>query len=438
MRKILLTGLAVILSWMCQAQKLEDKASSSSSFIFKDGAVNYNISEKELSFGYNNLNSAYIDTNGFAWGLMLKGKNDNNSATIISKDNYSSEGKTEFFIGYFGVEKKKTNDYIFNLIIKEQEIESTQKNNRETYIRKTKELIKLLISKPNDTTKLIEVLNKEDLFFTRHVNLSDYDEKEKVESLLEKLVRDDKLMVDNLLLQEKLNAVRKEIKKYQTSKKRQPYIMEMIFCRMSAYGQSFKHYNTVDSSNFFNSFKSKSFTGFSVGVGYQYKFKNVDFTFSYNHILSNNFFALNKKTFKIHEEIFNSDSTQKLTKEKELTAYTGEYKIYNYQQINLDFLIYYPLKNTETVAVINPYFIGNVNYDHNIDLPNHFSVGVSTYLFKNDGSLIGGFYIESFDVTNQIEKQKENSELEPLYKRLKIGLSVSYKLDKLANHFFKK
>lgn len=431
MRKLVLISLGLILSVVSQAQE-DDKSGTSNSFLYKNGAARYDITEKEISFGYNNLDKIYTDKKGTVWGLLLKGKNDNNNATIISKDNFSSQGKIDFFKGWYDVTEDLARDKINELEEKERKLIENQDKNIKDYTDFVKPIIKELAIK--DSTELIKILNKENIYFINRIDPSSFKDSANVKKLLDKLDSKNRMISVHKAYNESLTKVRNELNEFKTSKERDPYRMNMFFLRLSAYGQSFHHYSSIDTSNYFNSFKSKSFTGYSIGAGYQFSIKNIDFTLSYNYLLANNLNNLSKKTFNIHEELFNTDSTQKLIKDKEYIAYSGDYKIFNFQQLSLDAVIYQPIE-TKMVAVINPYVIANFAYDDGMKTPNYFNFGIKMYLFKDEGSLIGGFYIEALDVTNQIEKQKDDPELEPLYKRLTIGLSVSYQLTDIIKNF---
>lgn len=205
-----------------------------------------------------------------------------------------------------------------------------------------------------------------------------------------------------------------------------------LFLFSTGEASTFKRVEAIDTTKPSKSFVKEEYRGGSFGVGINYQIGRLKIGATYSRKLTNNFALLDKEDYKLTTTTKGSGQT--LVQEKSITAYTGKYGRAFINEFNVDLMYSFRLdRESNNYCMVNPYMRGTYNSNDQTVLPNNYSLGMAMYFYGDSSKLLGGFYVELYDVGNNIERQKPEVEqhIKKPYNRLTFGVLAKLNLNSI-------
>ena len=164
--------------------------------------------------------------------------------------------------------------------------------------------------------------------------------------------------------------------------------------------------------------------GGKIGVGVNFRWRNLWIGATYSYVEGNNFNGLTQKEYKWDRT--SEGNGQTLVEEKTISAYSGKFNEIDYNELVGDIVYNVNLGDSgKSHLLISPYIKGQLFSRDTSLLSNKTNIGVGLYFFKNNSKFLGGLYIELPDVNNNAEKRKPEADqnLRPAHKRLSFGIT---------------
>lgn len=414
-----------LLYFELHAQVLTQDAKGNSTVLYNGGTIGFNIQESALGFCYNNFSNERIEDSSkhIVFGINLSAKNIDGISNLLEDGKLTPEAKGNLFLGYSftignSIKEKMINNSL-NILSKELYNMSTnfQFNLKHKIKKLAKELIdnEELVGKINFLIKSKSYNNLEEEFNSLIEDNIDY--KNAICS-----IRDTAISNVNFYIARKNESSNlKETLKNELTNFRNRYWIKRftIYANIGLSARSFKYLVNIDTNNFSNSFENKYFNGANLNIGANLQWGGrYIFGLKFGFQKIDNFYLLTKSDFALKS--FYSNIHQELTSNKTITAFSGLYETLYEYNIDADIIRFIPLGESN-VLLINPYIRHCISNNSKI-IPNITNIGISTFLFKNNGSFLGGLYVEAPDVFNNIEKSKTQPILKPIYSRLSFGI----------------
>ncbi|PKK37415.1 hypothetical protein BWI96_05975 [Siphonobacter sp. SORGH_AS_0500] len=421
---------------------MTQSAEGKSSVLIDGSALNIDITQSELGFGWNNLNPLVASKNSaYFFGGDIRVKNAKGVGTLLSKGNFTPEGRLNGYLGHYWSNANQTIDkncipsnLIPSLEDKKLQLISLYHDSLIVILHSFSKLI------PDTNTRKKEVekvLAKFDSTITRkgypllwfHTNTTigiNEDEPEikndikKFRSQLKAaLTRVYSNIVDHLF-----QNLRREIFIRQKQSLNSNYWRLLFFGFASGNALGFTRFISLDTTDLSNSFKNVNYWGWQAGLGLNGEWRRWRLGFTYARAVKSNFQSLSSITYTLRST--NNVKNTSLSTEEEITAYAGDYGSTVQNECIIDVVYNLPLDKKRTShLLLNPYLRANWQSRNTSLLVNTSNVGLGMYFFKNDGNFLGGFYVELPDINNNMEKQKDLSaqNLRPAFNRLTIGIT---------------
>lgn len=435
--KIVILIVSVLFYNLSYSQVLNQDAKGNSSILFNGSTLGVDIQDASISCALNNFRNQHIadSSNKLMYGFNLKAKNNDGVAELFTQGSFNPESK---IIGIIGRSWYSDNDLYFQktnktLRSKINELENLTQN----FVKNINGII--------DTIKVVKDSNETEL----------KELKEELKNLIESVALEDlsnkmlsvatkyktyKKIIESVSLTTKLKYLQylgtkqdleNEVKSLESefvSLRKYGYKRVTYYITGGINSSIFKLQNTIDTSNFSNSFKNQEYYGYDFKLGMNCQFGGEWILGTSIGIQKNNTQDnLTKKEYTLRT--VTSNSSQQLISEKKITAFAGDYKTFQQAKIEADVVRF--IKAGKDIVALDLYLrqFFPINNTISTDITN---IGISTYFFKNTGNFIGGIYIEFPDVFNNIDRGKGSNELKPFERRISFGLVAKISLNSLS------
>ena len=389
------------------------------------------------------------------FGGQLQAKNESGIAAIFNKGDYTPTGKIGLTAGithnnyqkiieaFNSSELKTINKQIVDLRKKYADsinlvIDAFGKKNAANFDTARINSFKRELKKDNskiDTIAKIHLLG---------------DRKDQVlESLVKDLVKNVKQIQDARIL--KTDILNKQKKRVTINR----YNRFAFFGSFSMQALTFKQYEARDTLVLSNNFTDKNFYGIDARIGFNY---NIDVRWMFGTTIGfrewNTFETLTGKEYTLTTSSVSSNTTLKT--EKKLTGYSGDYGEFNQFVWNIDVVCFlYEMKQpvkyrakqinsgffgdynkeVKNIFGINPYFSLKNSLNKTV-FPNVMTAGVNVFTFKPDGKYNVGFFVELYDIENNVAKMDPEANLRQGYQRLSFGIVTKLALSSMFSPAF--
>lgn len=406
-----------------KAQVLTQDAKGKSTLLNNGGVIGFNIQESAIDFSYNNfLNKRIESPSSLMIGINLQAKNNSGISNLFDAGKFTPGGRGLLFLGY-----------AFQIRNSNEIVNDTQENENSKFLYTIMEKFQQKLFKTTDLLSRTFIYNNDVInTIDSIIKNSPHNDIERNFLNLSKNYPEFSVSLDSIRTytlteinnyyktNEFIENLDKTNKKTEIDYRSRNWIKRItVFADFGLSARSFKYLNKIDTTNFSNSFENKYFNGITaeIGVNYQLGGRYL-FGLSLGVQRVDNFELLTQKDFVLKTTF--SNSSQELKSEKNITAYMGDYGTFYQYTINADVLRFVKLGESN-VLLVNPYIRHNISSNPNY-IPNTTNVGISTFIFKDNGSFLGGLYVEAPDVFNNIEKSKTQPDLKPIYNRLTFGI----------------
>ncbi|MCE7070889.1 hypothetical protein LZG74_11280 [Dyadobacter sp. CY327] len=426
----------ILVSWtsLARSQGLTQSADGKSTIPIKGSAVGIDIGKTELSFGYNNLNSA-VEAKQIRWifGSEVRVKNEEGIGNLFSSGDFIPSGNLK---GYSGI----TID-----LGTTSEIQRIEKNAQTKFSNWQTSFRTDLKSDFQDFINIsAATLSTDALTTTTKTTFTNAMPGANIEEFFD-VVKDFKAAdpVTQLVYDQIIDFAKLKKKEYTDHKKAYIESRSNLYkrftatnsSRLTAFGKAgissigFKHYVLSDTVNLAKNFEDKVGRGWQFGFGVNYQWRNIWLGFSWSRNKSNNFPKLKKKEYFI--KTTKSSGSSSLIEESKLTGYSGTYSKIYLNNIDIDLVVRLKLDNEyKNYTLLNPYLRASVKSSNKTLLQNTVNLGIGIYFLPNNSKLVGGIYFELPDVNNNSEKAKDlvDQNLRPPLRRLTFGVLTKINL----------
>ncbi|UCH97528.1 MAG: hypothetical protein JSV88_11935 [Candidatus Aminicenantes bacterium] len=416
--------LVLVTALNLHAQILNQDAEGKSTIIFPGGVIGLDLGKTSLSFDYNNFNT--LKPKGIVLGIRAQAKNNSGVAKLFDTGKLTPEGSLSATVGYFSSRDTFKNITEIRKVRKRENELKISRNNIKKDItqNKYKEEFEAHIEGLSDGTKdKIRALRNDHYDPAPHIklktelnNFKNANRAAGIEEAVDRIIA-----AINGRLAELTNI---EIEYNKTKEKRIEMEKNVTYQRWLGYvnfgfnASSFKLYSETDSSDLSDHFEDKYFNGGFVNFGFNLQMKGdwlLGISFGYEK--TNNFNILSKSKKEYTLEATQTSQEQKLTSEKKITAYSGNYEEYKRLSANGD-VIYFVELGKNNLAFNLFYFRWKL--PQKSTYPNTLDIGIGGSFFSRTGKFLGGVYLEAPDVTN------ENKDHRELFNRLTFGIVVKF------------
>ncbi len=431
MKNLFIVCILITFNFQIHSQSLTQSAEGKSTVILKGSAISIDIGKTELNLGLNNLLYSIGAKSKFIYGGNIRAKNEEGIGNLFSEGYLVPAGSINGFLGY-----SKSNG---NPPGKLQKLENELNIYIYEFKEKFKEVIKASIYENiKDDTLIIYrdtllILLNEDGMNSR---LDKYIEKEKYKN--NEGVKRVKCDIDNLKKEYNIYSdyKQKQIDSITEEYLKNIYHQFIIFGFGGIDAINFKHFTHFDTVKLSNSFDNVYFRGGNVGLGINLQYGLFQFGSTYSYKKTNNFKLLTNKEYTLKQT--RTNGIQTLIDEKKISSYIGDYGEVEINELNFDFIFNLRLDEKATNHIlINPYLRAQLFSRNENLLPNKVDLGCGFYFFQQNGSFLGGVYVELPDLNNNYEKAKpidEQNFREPL-KRISFGIVGKYSFNSLIGLF---
>ena len=410
-----------------------------SSILLETTNIGFDIGEPSLSFTTNNFPQSKLKSKGPIWGFLVKGKNDNDLATIFTSSSIVPSSELNAIYGYsFSNMEQISASYKNRIKIKADSIYLLS----DTLNKKLDILISTQANKISNIKAKEYIQNVINTIFKNE--LLKY---ERLEKELKKISENNFLDTAISKSSAELYASMKRNKLWNDYKRLTKEISGRIdsistenYWKFSIYGHlglnstKFNLYNGWDSMNIDNSFSKQTFNGSKGGFGLNLNIKSKWlFGFRYTYEETNNLSLLTPNDYKV-TKTFKSGSTTG-SSEVSMNAYPKTYKRAYLNNFDFDIISFLPLAKSN-ILLADIYFRFKESTNHSV-LVSQKDVGISCSFFKEQGKFIGGIYLELPDIEQSVEKIKPVNEqkLTSWYQRLSFGVYAKFSFSSIVNQF---
>ncbi len=441
--KRLLTLIAVLSTGMVQAQWLTQSADSKGSFLFKGSNVTFDIAKTDITLNLNNLYKpvelrAGALNHRFIYGLNVNAKNEDGTAALISSGDFNASGS---FNVYAGFQWSNMNNEMYEEAKSKinKKIVATTNFQLADFPKKARKIVQNKVgASALPTAKAQQIITDWNKFLDTSTppqflsNVGAYADQGDpiIKQLKTDVIQESQLIIDKYAKQtQKLLNQLSQLK--QTADDEDLWKLT-LFGLQGIDASSFKRIDTINHANFSKSFISESFRGNRTGIGINYQRNRWRFGLSYAYRITNNLGDLKKKDYKVTSTTVSGSQT--LTQETTYSAYSGSYAEVELMELNLDAIYTVFLgEESNTYALVNPYYRGNLYSRNQAVLPSNYSAGLGFYFFNKKAKFLGGFYMEVPDLDNAIAKSVPvaDQNIRPALQKLTFGIVGKFSLSSL-------
>lgn len=434
-----ISATAVFLSFLSSNQSisqiLPEDASGENSILLEGGSVNFNFTKSELAAHY--TGKKHIDT-GFdlLYSIKSKAGNSNGIGPLISAGEIQPSSQLSGVIGigiinnypleYKLLDSKKDSlklalDTIANRI-NENISDAIKVKMGEDYYSIRRKLIEYfnelgsgdIAEEKTITNRLIE--STTDTILDKKIEKNIKKTFSEIDTILQKDFNEHFVEVE--INDEKM------LKAFPPSS---PIHKLTFYTGIDLSSRSFKSVGELDTMNLLNSFKSKTskVLNFDLGFNYSYNFNwfaGLKIRFSD----TDNFSTLKKVDYTITETSNSGSPNTSIKTENKITAYKKQFK----EGIGT-FSVYLDLMRRQKISGTNFISYGIYwrlnNFAGNNTVPHTKDIGFAlNFHTLSNGKFLGGFYIESENYNNGINKLNKKDEDRPFSKSINFGLRAGY------------
>ena len=391
MKKIIILYLiAAFAVTKTAGQSVSESKDNTNSILLNGSAITLKITDPSLKLDFQRKNLFKNDrNNGYIFGISAEGRNDNGIANIFDGGNLVPSGKLAGLLGL---------NFSNNVVESSQQIRAELKF-KEKHIRdRIKDLILLKEQMEKDGKDVTSI----------KTTINDITDKELIPVLNEEV-------------KEASIATEKSFSK----------VSVFLFGGISA--KSFKHFIGYDTTNVLKSFKNENFRGGFVSFGINYQYRNLQFGVLAGYKVDDNQSLLSEKVY--NYEKVTTTGNQTITEKKEIKAFAGDYSKASYVSLNIDFIAnlsldHVTIEQPRNYMLLNPYLHSKIGSSNKDLIPNTTDIGIGLYVFNSKSKILGGFYIELPDISNNIEKNKTitDQNIRPALQKLSFGIVTRFNL----------
>jgi len=435
-----------ILNYKSNAQMNVEDSKGQSTILYRASNISLDFGETTLSANWNNLRKlALLDPAKLVWGINARTKNKDGLAELFNKGILQPDSKLEGFVGirlnYHPAEyllRSKINSIQNSRIFQDVRNVGFYASDMVNLIKRTA-IIKDY-SKRNIFQKVIE-----DRFNEYNGFKSDIDFMIK---LVDKYDKEDSSELKNAAIMI-LDSLNNRMKKYESLIEEQDNYIETINELESEITESRKNrrassltiflngglnannliiYNPQTVSTFRESFDTSKFRGGFIDIGC-----NLDYGSRWTFGITGGYERFNNiDSLEINSYTFRDVSTQgqqQLIEELKYSAYPGSYIVYD--RINLKFdALYYGDLSDDHRFVLNTLFLRMYfPLSNTKSIKQVIIAGTGINFYKKEGKLVGGIYLQSNDLFNNLNSDRA------FFERVSFGLVAKYAFTTILDRF---
>ena len=399
-----------------RAQFMEGTSAEGVSSLIGGKTVSFNLTKTSLRFDYagkfeKRSAEERNGTRGYTnWGTSLVGGNAENIAQLVKNGTFvPSASASAFIFRGWTIGREKAAGILQPLKAIGDELNVLdEKFVKDTLQKETGRLVRSLTGATNVKVKDAVDRQKDNI----GVLIADLNDivKESTTTETEKIkIRDSINNLRNMLVKHQqyekylsLNERRKSVtEEYDNFRRLNPYKRVLIYGRLGVSATSFKFYESLNTTNFSQSFRDTVFTGPFGEAGVNLFTKSyLIFGLAAGFIRTNTLQGNTPSTLTI-EKVSTDASGQTITSKRNVTAYQGVYRQYEQGYVKGDIIVLMAASQKGTFA-INPFF--RYAFGAKEVIANQLTTGINGYFFNHQGKFLGGLYaqrIYSIDVTSR-------------------------------------
>ncbi len=445
MKHCILALTAILLGGQLFAQGFTQSAEGKSTLLFKGTGIGIDITQANINVDVNNMTQKVLAASEARaiYGINVKAKNEEGIGGLFSTGDFVPTAAGQL---YAGVTFSNTNALARSMAALQKE--ALDKNVVGWRTARAAEFVKTITGLIEDESGKIEQESRRAAFVasmkknisanaSRPVFLFYTTIKEKEPGDTEQEVAAKRIIKESAFQLYKSFKQWNDSIQLQVTQKKEEYdklsrFRITIFGFGEKSGLSFKQFVRYDSANLSSSFKNLTVSGGKIGAGINVQWRNLWAGLTYSYVDGNNFKELVPREF-----VWSRETTtlgQTITEESKITAYKGAFSQVEYNELNADLV--YNLRFGDSAkynVLLNPYVRANL-FSRKPDLltNNITNVGLGMYFFQHRSRLMGGFYLELPDVSNNYAKAANTGdELRPGLRRLSVGVVTKFNISSL-------
>ncbi|MER0442147.1 hypothetical protein [Emticicia sp. W12TSBA100-4] len=437
MAKLKLSILIILLifssSNVLHSQVLNQDASGGTTIMYHGSTVNFDAANSNLSFAYNNFKNEFPNnsTKHVFFGLRMRAAAKNGVANLITSGNVTPDGEIGIAFGKIFTNEENISPLLIRINEARTKIFDLQKESQEFLESELKKLKKINTNKELllDIENIIKQNGLDEIPETLRVyknqNNKHFLEKEANDEFSEYLEKTEQLKKIVSTVNEKndkdlIQSYEKIARSYWQSR-------HLVYGNINLTGTQFMYEKDAANIDLTKRYKKQNFTGAKIGIGYNYqKGGQVIYGLGLGYELTNTFSLLDDTDITLIDTKVNS--TQKIEVKKAFTAYSGNYDVFNRIYLNADVIKFFKGLDSEKSVIVGNLFFRHYESNYKKKFPTITNIGAGAYFFKNNGTFLGGIFIESQDIFDNLWKQGFIPDEKLLFKRFVVGLTTKFSI----------
>lgn len=408
--------ILLALASVCCGQILNQDASGSSSITWAGSSVGIDLPTGLIKI---NHYRQPVDAKGVLWGFDLQGENANGSALISDAGELLPKARGSGLIGWTRVFISDNASYVAT----KNEITALQA--RIDGLTEQKELMiddwANQVRGCSDDPTLASVVRavkggvlaakiKAGPVWQRiqeTVEIEDATKCPELVALIDRLAKEAKgsgELAELERLKEEITALRT---RHETQAEKQRDSQLNVFARLGVEASEFTYDRSDTIATFDSRFRDTLFTPIFGQLGITFRCERHFFGLSFTYAEANNFLALDKREYS-YSQVDTNITSGKLDSKKSGTAYSGDYGTFRMATLSFDYLHAVRLA-PERFMMIGPYFRWNMSENQDL-LPSTSTLGFCVnYIDGQAGKFLGGIYVQTGDLTGELEPKLNNT-----------------------------
>ncbi len=437
MAKLKLSILIILLifssSNVLHSQVLNQDASGGTTIMYHGSTINFDAANSNISFVYNNFRNELPNSaskQGFL-GIRMRATAKNGIANVINTTNITPDGEIGISFGKVYIKEENLGKTLSLISERQKQIFLSEEQIQIKLEEKLKNSVN--ISKNQAIEKKIkELINQfgiyelyNELSKFRLQNESFFKDNAAANTEFENFL----FLIKELVISKNNSALsEKEIKQlYDRIERSYWQKRHLIYGNINLTGSQFMFEKDANNIDLTKRFKKQNFTGYKAGIGYNYqKGGEIIYGLGLGYELTNTFSLLDDAEITLIDTKVNS--TQKIESKKSFTAYSGNYNTFNRIFISGDIIKFFSGLDSDKSVIVGNLFFRHLESNNKSVFPTITNVGAGAYFFKNNGVFLGGVFIESQDIFDNLWKKGFIPDEKLLFKRFVVGLTTKFSI----------
>lgn len=431
--KLVLFFLSLYSISQAQIQGLTQSADGRSTVPFSGSSISLDFAKAELSFGRNSVEKNDAEVSRLIKGVSGRVRNASGISNLFAENNFLPMSS---FGGFIGISRsdlkhkqKERTSVINSLDVKLSTVRTMMQARDYSFYQ---QLVFWANSKtPREQISLLTMINSA----WNAYKISNLSEAVLVDFLPSTIRGSVTTLFEYHILYTNALSIRDEfiatVHDLEIQKQKAIAIPESvnrikIFLFSSVDALDFKWYQGPNEDSLSNSFVNVKERGGSIGIGFNYHWKNKWFGATYSYVEANNFSSLEKREFT--QNVSYTQDSLTVFEEEKFNAYAGNYGVFPANQLNLDLIIRQKIDDQGRFCLINVYSRTIMNTRNKELALDQTNAGLGFYYFKENSNFSFGTYFELNDFDNSKDDLNKPSErLNPTaFQRMNFGIVARY------------